>query len=95
MEFHRLARKDLHEARTWYKARSTDAARRFADRLDEALGRIESDPLSFAILPGRYRYVRLQKFPYHVVYRVDEGGEVVIVAVAHNRRRPGYWRRRT
>lgn len=35
----------------------------------------------------------LHRFPYVIVYLVDPG-EIVVLAVAHTRRRPGYWRRR-
>jgi hypothetical protein len=35
----------------------------------------------------------LERFPFSVVYRVGEHGALV-VAVAHARRRPGYWRTR-
>lgn len=31
--------------------------------------------------------------PYHVVYRIRPG-EIVVVAVAHMKRRPGYWKSR-
>jgi hypothetical protein len=34
-----------------------------------------------------------RRFPFHLVY-VEEPAGVPVVAVAHDRRRPGYWRRR-
>jgi toxin ParE1/3/4 len=39
------------------------------------------------------RKFRLCRFRYNVIYAVD-GEEIVIVAVAHHRRHPGYWRGR-
>lgn len=36
----------------------------------------------------------LRRFPYNVIYAV-EGDEVVITAVAHHKRRPFYWGRRS
>ena len=44
-------------------------------------------------LTSRVRTFRLRTFRYNVVYVID-GDEIVIVAVAHHRRRPGYWRGR-
>jgi hypothetical protein len=35
----------------------------------------------------------IARFPYSIIYRQDPGG-IVIVAIAHQRRTPGYWRRR-
>lgn len=40
------------------------------------------------------RQALLRKFPYSLVYAVDSD-EILVVAVAHQRRRPGYWRKRT
>ena len=42
---------------------------------------------------GTHR-VRLTRFPYLVVYRDDETRTLVVVAVAHEKRKPGYWRKR-
>jgi hypothetical protein len=35
----------------------------------------------------------VKRFPYHIVYRTDRE-PILIVAVAHGRRRPRYWRNR-
>jgi hypothetical protein len=40
-----------------------------------------------------HRQLPLQRFSYYLAYRVS-AGTTLIVAVAHNRRRPGYWRTR-
>ena len=43
----------------------------------------------------RYRRAVVDVFPFVVLYRIDEKRHaVIIVAVAHTRRRPGYWRGR-
>jgi hypothetical protein len=42
-----------------------------------------------------YRWVRTRRFPYILYYRLVDADEVLIVAVAHARRRPGYWLRRS
>jgi len=39
-------------------------------------------------LPVRRRAVT--RFPYHVVY-LEAGTDIRILAVAHDRRKPGYW----
>ena len=40
-----------------------------------------------------HRYWLLRKYPFALVYRCEEDG-IVVVAVAHNRQRPGYWKDR-
>ena len=39
------------------------------------------------------RIVRLRRFPYVVVY-LDLTETVQVIAVAHSKRRPNYWRKR-
>ena len=39
------------------------------------------------------RQLRVQGFPYYIVYRIREQ-DLYVVAVAHTSRRPGYWKNR-
>jgi plasmid stabilization system protein ParE len=39
------------------------------------------------------RYAFFSRFPFSLIY-AEESGEILIIAVAHQKRRPGYWRRR-
>jgi toxin ParE1/3/4 len=58
--------------------------------LQETLDFVRKYPLSGKQIPKNLRRFRLRKFKYNVVY-VFEADEILIVAVAHHRRRPGYW----
>jgi plasmid stabilization system protein ParE len=65
----------------------------FLDEVDRAIERIGDHPEEFQEYgPGMRRMV-LQRFPYLVVFRETSAG-IEIIAVAHGRRRPGYWRDR-
>lgn len=44
-------------------------------------------------MAGEYRRVLTTRFPYALIHRTPPD-EIVIVAVAHTSRRPGYWRDR-
>jgi plasmid stabilization system protein ParE len=92
--FHRLAAREYRLARDWYATRSQLVGRRFSEACAAAVERIEQMPDSCATLIGEYRYASIRGFPYALVFRRRTAGVVVIVAVAHGRRRPGYWRRR-
>jgi plasmid stabilization system protein ParE len=75
----------------WYLEQGAPAAATaFADRLEHAIQRLAQ----FLLLgsPGRRntRSLPLAGFPYSLVYRA-EFDTVRIIAVAHQRRRPGYW----
>ena len=92
--FHRLAAREYRLARDWYTIRSQPVGQRFCEAVAIAVERIEHAPDSCATLIGDYRYASVHGFPYALVFRRRTAGVVVIVAVAHGRRRPGYWRRR-
>jgi plasmid stabilization system protein ParE len=75
-----------------------DAAREghgvlFGAEVDAAGKQLVNFPRSGQMLRGGFRRILLDRFPYQLVYRV-EGDEIVIYAVAHQKRRPGYWRKR-
>jgi plasmid stabilization system protein ParE len=93
VEFNPLAIAEAKAAWRWYKRRSAATASRFLAELDSALVRIAKSPRQWPSYLLETRVVRLRRFPYLVVYR--EGPEVVrIVAVAHGKRRPAYWKKR-
>jgi hypothetical protein len=69
----------------------------FIEALDDSLQTILSSPQTWPVWPGIkqasppiQRYV-MDRFPYAVGYQVM-GDAVVVVTVAHAKRRPGYWR---
>ncbi|OIO92438.1 MAG: hypothetical protein AUJ92_14165 [Armatimonadetes bacterium CG2_30_59_28] len=93
LELHPEAVAEAKATREWYAERSPRAAARFVIELDGALGRIREFPdLWPSYLHGTRRCL-LHHFPYQIVYRqLDD--VIQVVAVAHCRRRPGYWRHR-
>jgi plasmid stabilization system protein ParE len=95
VSFNRLAIKDYSEARDYYAARSPATAERFVYAVDAAVKRIIRAPDSLPVVTGKYRRVRVEKFPHSLVFYERAELDVRIVAVAHSSRRPGYWRRRT
>jgi toxin ParE1/3/4 len=93
VEFHRLALNDYDEACKWYSERSAETKQRFKAAVEAAVLRICDGPDLLPLFSNGYRWVRVQRFRYILVFRRSPG-EIVIVAVAHSSRRPGYWRRR-
>ncbi|HWB54938.1 MAG TPA: type II toxin-antitoxin system RelE/ParE family toxin [Tepidisphaeraceae bacterium] len=90
---HRLARNEASAAFRWYRRRSPDAAVKFAAAVASAFEAIEKNPDSFPEYLGGTRRCLTKKFPYLVVY-YEMPDCLLVVAVAHGRRKPGYWRRR-
>ena len=78
-----------------YRERNPVAAQRFEDAVEGATELIMERPFAWPVDDAEVdtRHFVLQRFPYSVVYRVADE-TVTIVAVAHQRRSPGYWRGR-
>lgn len=91
--FHEDASEEYDAAFDWYLAHSEDAARRFDAEVNRAIALIVETPQRWpAYLYGSRRFV-LQRFPFSVVY-LDEPESPRVVAVAHGKRKPGYWKGR-
>ena len=87
------AESEARSAFLWYLARNPRGAERFQAALEECIDAIAEAPERFPeVEPGVRRRLLLRRFPYAVLYRVT-GNEVLVVAVMHLHRRPGYWRR--
>src|SRR5262245_43211695 len=92
--FHRSALREYQDAYRWYARRSPHAAQRFMDAVGRAVQKIAGTPAQWPVYQGPYRWVRTQQFPYLLYYRILDPARELLVAVAHTRRRPGYWLRR-
>lgn len=87
------ALEEAEAAVDWYAERAPDVATAFAAELARGVEVVARTPGTWPkYIRGTQRY-RLRGFPFAVVY-LDRPGTVIIVAVAHERRRPGYWRSR-
>ena len=97
IEFHPAAAAEAAAARAWYAERSSSAAAAFLAEIDLACERIAEAPHRYPIHVSGTRGYLMRRFPFHVVYRVpaDPGESIVVVAVAHDYRRPGYWHDRS
>jgi toxin ParE1/3/4 len=86
------ADEELDEAAAYFEQRSRDGARFLAD-VARTTGLLLQFPNAGTPIRGRFRRMILKTFPYQLVYRVA-GEEIRVFAVAHLKRRPGYWRKR-
>jgi plasmid stabilization system protein ParE len=69
------------------------AAERFFAAVEAAVAKIRKTPTQFREVEPGIRVCRVPRFPY-AIYYIIESSEIVIVAVKHDRRDPGYWRHR-
>jgi hypothetical protein len=79
----------LHEVEYYSNARAGTGIR-FQAAVEASLERATRHPLGGAPSPKGTRSVLVKGFPLSIVYRANEA-ELLVVAVAPHRRRPGYW----
>lgn len=95
VHFHPGAAADLTSAGDWYEQQLAGLGADLASEVAHALNAITERPMTWPLWPGVgesvcVRRFLLARFPFAVGY-VAEGDEIVVLAVAHLRRRPGYW----
>lgn len=88
-----VARLEFREAIAWYRVRSTGAARHFNDEVVVAEKLLAQHPRIGKRVEVEARSLCVNDFPYTLVYLIEKD-EIVVVAVAHQSRRPGYWKDR-
>ena len=92
------AEDELIEAEKWYERQRSGLGREFRTAIDEGMERLLKAPLAaspIVNLPPSLgaRRVLVKRFPYSIVF-IEHGEDLWVVAFAHHRRRPGYWRER-
>lgn len=91
--FHSEARLEFLDSVAYYEAIQTGLGERFRQSVEAAMQLATSLPFAGSVHQHGTRRVFPKKFPFAVIYLVADS-EIVIFAVAHFRRRPGYWKSR-
>lgn len=93
--FHPAAEAEHLGQIAFYESRRRGLGARYRDHFLNTIQRVCEQPAQHPIEhPPDIRRVRLRPFPLTLIYR-ERGGAVQILALAHYRRRPGYWLGRT
>ena len=91
--FHEDAYAEMNEAGQYYEERSFGLGLSFLDAVEEAIEKILQSPAAYQLVGDEVRYKLLNRFPYSVLYAIEQD-RIRVVAIAHQKRRPGYWRYR-
>jgi toxin ParE1/3/4 len=98
VRLHPAAAQEAVEAAAWYELQQSGLGAEFSSAVQAALDLLEGEAFPLLPMPGvaaRRGAMRLmlKRFPFAIVV-VDQGDEILVLAVAHHSRRPGYWRDR-
>ena len=84
------ARAELIDAWTWYEEQRPGLGDELEACVEAAIGSAARSPASHQRVYATVRRVLVKRFPYGVYYLV-EGEVLLVLAVAHGRRKPHYW----
>lgn len=84
---------DLADARAWYENQRAGLGDVFLSRVDEVFTRLQHTPKLYGKIFEDLRLARVHRFPYVVVYRIDDD-QITVVAVYHTSRDPRGWQDR-
>ena len=93
---HPEARAELRAAALWYEQRRGGLGDEFIAEVTQILDQLTTTPLRFPLWPGAFgrdpsiRRAVLSRFPYMLAYEIHSN-DVLVLAIAHGRRRPLYW----
>ena len=86
------AEEEMAEAALFYEAASSQLGNDFLEDVQRAVDRLREFPQAGEAISG-FRRTLLHRFPFSLVYAIEDN-VIVVIAVAHQGRRPGYWQSR-
>jgi len=87
------AEEEMIEAAMYYESRASGLGVDYLSEIERAVSAIAESPGAWPIIEDKLRRRLVRRFPFGILYH-DDPEEIVIVAIAHLHRRPGYWRKR-
>jgi plasmid stabilization system protein ParE len=87
------AKAEVAEAAQWYDSRERGLGRSFVHALKAATAALRRNPFLYQIVLGQARRLILRRFPYCVIYEIQDS-DVVVLACHHEARDPGAWEQR-
>ncbi|MGB5595133.1 MAG: type II toxin-antitoxin system RelE/ParE family toxin [Crocosphaera sp.] len=91
--FHPEALTEYAQAVQYYLEQNNKAAQAFIDVIEETIYRIREIPTRYPIVDEEIRRCMTKKFPYGILYSIKQDS-ILILAIMHCSRKPGYWKNR-
>ncbi len=93
IRFHPEAEAEMMSAAKYYETQQKDLGKRFLASVQDALNRIQVNPVLYQEIETGVRRCLTMTFPFGVVFRIMPN-QYVIIAMMHLHREPGYWKNR-
>ncbi len=83
----------MNAAAKFYELKADGLGDDFLTEVKRALSSIQKHPNRWPVVEGNFRKHRVKKFPYSIAY-ISRDDIILIIAIAHQKRRPSYWKDR-
>ncbi len=93
LRFAAAAQRELNDAALWLELQESGLGERFLLEIAQTRRLILEFPYAWHPMSKTLRRCHLKRFRYGLIYRVN-GDVIEVVAVAHDRQKPEYWRDR-
>ncbi|MCI0493987.1 type II toxin-antitoxin system RelE/ParE family toxin [candidate division KSB1 bacterium] len=94
IKIHELAVQEFDEAIEWYELQSTGLGKRFKNAVVEQIKKVKKHPGWYLIEADNIYKAYVPKFPYKILYTIEDNKIIVVWAIAHLHRKPWYWQSR-
>ena len=88
--FTRIAQQELEDAIRYYELENSGLGYEFREEVRKGALRVAEFPHAWSIERGDVRSCLLHRFPYKLMYSVEED-HILVIAVANQHRMPDYW----
>ena len=93
VNFLKLAEYELYDAQEYYEKQQLGLGITFKSIIYKALNRIIEFPQAYKKVKVDVRRCIIHKFPYNILYSIEDN-TILIIAIAHQHRKPDYWLKR-
>ena len=90
IKYLKIAREEFHSAIKYYESQQTNLGRKFQSDVENSISRIKEFPKAYVSIKNDERRCLLHKFKYSIFYSIEES-YILIIAIAHQHRKPDYW----
>ena len=84
---------ELDDAAAFYENASVGLGSELLEEVRRLIDKLRDNPALAPLIDNEFRSAVLSRFPFNIIYSI-EPRYILVIAVAHQSRRPGYWRDR-
>ena len=89
------ARAELIDAQDWYESEARGLGRRFRAAIEFVIERMSANPRQFPVVYKNIRRALVRRFPYALLFVIEEDATLTVIACFHGSRDPMHWQKRS